>query len=324
MGDDDRVVISGIGMVTPLGTTVTDSAAAWVSGAIAPRRRMPELAGTRLEAAEVADTPLLDLEHRFPDGRMLKYMSEGAVLGCLAAHEAIEDAAVGQRFRPERVGLFAATGLAAARLRDTLPMVVAAVDASGSFSPVLFGESGLRAASPVLSFRILANMPACMISIIEGIRGPSYIFTPWEGQGGAALVEAWRAVATGEVDAAVAGASDTAAEPSSFVFLRQRGILGDNELAASGAGYVVFEREATARCDGLTKYGLISDVSLARRDCPPHDPLARRMGRTFAAAPAILLGLASFLRGGWRADAPQTLVSGVDGQEFCFVLEAAP
>ena len=324
MEDDGQVVISGIGMVTPLGATAAESAEAWVAGKMAARRRVPELAGTRLETAEVADLPDLNREQRFPNRRMLKYMSEGGVLGCLAAHEAIEEAAVQKRFRPERVGLFAATGLAAARLKDTLPMVAAAVDADGSFSPALFGKSGLPAANPLISFRILANMSACVVSIIEGIRGPSYVFTPWEGQGGAALVEAWRAVAAGEVDAAVAGGSDSAAQASSFVFLRRRGILGDDELPASGAAYVVLERAATAQHDGVADYGRILDLSLKRSDGPLYDPLAPQMGRTFAAAPAMLLGLASFLRGGRHANAPQTLVSGVDGQEFCFVLEAAP
>ncbi|MFB3882787.1 MAG: beta-ketoacyl synthase N-terminal-like domain-containing protein [Armatimonadota bacterium] len=324
MKEGDRVMITGIGMVTPLGASAPDCAAGWVSGASARRRRAAELAGTRLEAAEVADTPLPELARQSLDQRLLKYMSQGAVLGCLAAHEAIEDAALSRRFRPERVGLFAATGLAAANLSETLPMVAAAVDATGSFSPKLLGKRGLRAASPVLSFRLLANMAACMVSIIESIRGPSYIFTPWEGQGGAALVEAWRAVAAGEVDAAVAGASDTAAEPPSLVLLSQRGHLVDGELAASGAGYLVLERARSARRDGIAGYCCLADASLACQNQEPCDPLAPRMGRAFAAAPAILLGLAAYVKSRTHTSPLPTVISGVDGQEFRFALEAVP
>jgi hypothetical protein len=52
----------------------------------------------------------------------------------------------------------------------------------GRFDPTRFGQAGLRAVSPILSFKILSNMPLCFVSICENIQGPNGIFTPWEGQ----------------------------------------------------------------------------------------------------------------------------------------------
>jgi len=224
---------------------------------------------------------------------MLKYMSDAAVLGCVAAHEALQDAGVPGRFAPERIGLYAATGLAAANVQDVSTMIDASIDPQGKFSCRLLGERGLSATNPLLSFKILANMPPCLISIIEGIKGPNFIFTPWEGQTAAAILEGWLAVRAGEVDCALVGAADAAAYPSTFVYLRQAGILQTHEFPGSGAGYVVMETRESARQAERRVYAGLTHVRLQpSAGHPVVDPLAARIGRTFAAAPAILLGLA--------------------------------
>ncbi|MCX7045835.1 MAG: beta-ketoacyl synthase N-terminal-like domain-containing protein [Candidatus Sumerlaeota bacterium] len=297
------VVITGVGMVTPLGATAQETARNWEVGASAPQRFDPALAGTPLERAPLATLPEFDPAKRLGGGakRMLKYMSQAAVLGCVAAHEAIEDANARQRYAPERIGLYAATGLAAANPREIEGMLSKSIGADGQFSCKLLGEQGLAATNPLLSFKILANMPACFVSILEGIKGPNLIFTPWEGQAAAALIEAWEAVAAGEVDCALAGAADCAANPSTYVALRQMGCIAEHEYPASGAAYLFFEAKEKALQDGQRIYTQIKSLELCSSACELNednqacDPLSERMGRAFAAAPAILMGLASRL-----------------------------
>ncbi len=96
-------------------------------------------------------------------------MSPAALLGCVAAREAAEDCGLRERFAPERVGLYVGVGLAAAGLDEVAPMLRESVDEHGRFSCRLLGERGLAATSPLLSFKILANMPACLMSVLEGI-----------------------------------------------------------------------------------------------------------------------------------------------------------
>jgi 3-oxoacyl-(acyl-carrier-protein) synthase len=105
-------------------------------------------------------------------------------------------------------------------------------------------------------------------------------------------------VATGEVDCALAGAADNAAHPATFVYLHQAGFLRADEYPASGAAYLVFEKLETARREGRQIYAQIENVSLFASDEGVNDPLSEPMGRTFAAAPAILLGLKSIDGGG--------------------------
>ncbi|MHC4917006.1 MAG: beta-ketoacyl synthase N-terminal-like domain-containing protein [Planctomycetota bacterium] len=310
------VVITGVGMLTPLGPTAAESASAWRGGRAAKRAAAAELADTPLEGLEVALLPEFDAAERLGGRRMIKYMSEAALLGCIAAREAAAAAEIAGRFAPERVGLFAGTGLAAAGVREVRPMIEASLAEDGHISARLLGERGLAATNPLLSFKILANMPACLVSVIEGVKGPNYIFTPWEGQTGAALLEAWRAVGSGEVDCALCGAADAAAHPSTCVYLSQAGLLAEGEFPASAAAYLVLEREETARRDRRRIAARVSRAQLLPTGGPGRDPLAARMGRSFSAAPAVLLALASFSADG------TVRVSGVDSLEFRAELEA--
>jgi 3-oxoacyl-[acyl-carrier-protein] synthase II len=304
------VVVTGIGMITPLGATAAATQESWRSGRSARLAPPAGLAGTPLRDARAAVMPPFDPGERLGGRRMLKFMSEAAVLGCIAAREAAADAALRERFASERVGLYAGAGLAGARLEEVTPTLRESTDAEGRFSCRLFGERGLAATNPLLSFKVLANMPACLVSIIEGIRGPNLVFTPWEGQTGYAFVEAWRAVAEGEVDCALAGGADAAAHPFTYAYLRQAGLLGESEMPASAAGYVVMERGGSARRDGRRAYARVLRVEVAASCAGPRDPLAPRMGRSFAAAPAVALGLACTV-----PDIELT-ACGPDGQEF--------
>ena len=310
------VVVTGIGMVTPLGATAAATGAAWRAGHCAARRTLPELADTPLADVEVAVLPEFDAVARLGGRRMLKFMSDAAVLGCLAAREASEGAALKQRFRPERVGLFAGTGVMPICFEDILPLLRKSVDEAGQLSWRLAGERSLPAANPLLAFKLLANMPPCLASILECVKGPNLVFTPWEGQTGAAIEQAWSAVAGGEVDAALTGGADYPVHALTVAYLATRGILGSQEAAAPGAGYVVLERAESAQRDGHRVHAHLAAVEVTATDGPMHDPLAGQMGRTLAAAPAILLALA--------CQEPHGIVSlcGVDGHEFRADVEA--
>ncbi|HUU70344.1 MAG TPA: beta-ketoacyl synthase N-terminal-like domain-containing protein [Planctomycetota bacterium] len=302
------VVATGIGLVTSLGATADETAAAWRAGGCALRRPVGEFDGTALAGSETAVLPAFDASARLGGRRMLKFMSHAAVLGCMAAREACSQAATRRRFEPGRVGLFCATGLAAAGVQDVAPLIEQSTDEHGRFSCRLLGERGLPATNPLLSFKILANMPPCLVSIQESIKGPNYIFTPWESQSAAALLEAWQAVAEGEVQCAVVGAADSPSNPAAFVFLRQAGLLGADEYPADGAAYVVLESAESAARSGQPVLARVDSVDLRPVSSRPCDPLGNRMGRTFAAAPMIWFALACLGCGATAAVAGSSFV----------------
>jgi 3-oxoacyl-(acyl-carrier-protein) synthase len=311
----EPVVITGIGMVTPLGATNIDTVQSWRAGTEIVRARSELLKGTVLESQEVAVIPAFEPAQRLKNRKMLKFMSDAAVLGCVAAREALEDADACRRFPAENIGLFAAAGIAGIDMREAMPMIRASLGEDGNFSCRDLGARGLPAANPLLSFKILANMPPCLISIIEGIKGPSLLFTPWQGMAGAALHEAWQSVAAGDIDCAVAGAADNSAVPTAIAYLRKSGLLGVNECASAGAGYIVMERLSSALKDNRRIYAKIVGITIAASDEAAQDPLVERMGRTYAAAPAIMLGLAA------QIPIPESRMVGSDHRSIEFRLE---
>jgi len=315
MGND--VVITGIGMVTTLGSNVAETVGAWRMRTPLKSRTIPELSGTDFAAVRIAGLTDFDPVERLSKRRMAKFMSDPALLGCVAAREAMVNAGVADnaRFPAERVGLFAATGMAAADIDESIAMLRTSLDEQGEFSIRQFGEKGLHAINPLLSFKILANMPGCLVSITENIKGPSYIFTPWEDQTGAAIIEAIESLRNGEVDCAVVVASDIPSHPANLVYLLREKFITPDEIAAPGAACLVLEREESAVGAGRP-YQKISRVNLTNSKTGINDPLSKQLGRTIAAAPLILLGLAA---GG--IDIP-VRIDGCGGQIFTAEVKA--
>ena len=290
----NSAVITGVGMITAIGSNVIQTVNAWNNRTPMVSRTIPLLAGTDFAAARIAELPDFNPLERLSKPRMAKFMSAPALLGCVAAREAMENAGIADssRFPAERIGLFAATGMAAADIDESIEMLRASLDSNGIFSIRQFGEKGLRAINPLLSFKILANMPGCLVSILENIKGPNYIFTPWEDQAGAALIEAVDALNSREIDCAVVVASDIPSHPANLVYLLREKFITLHEVAAAGAGCLVLERaETTISSD--RSYHRISSVDLSSHSSEISDPLTGRIGRTIAAAPLILLGLAA-------------------------------
>lgn len=290
---DREVVITGLGLVTALGVGLEANRQAWLDGRSATTQALPELENTALAETRVCLPPAFDAAEGLGSRKMLKYMPPVSVLANVAGTEAIRQARLRERVAGEEIGLYAATGLASGSPRDFGEALALSTDVDGCFSCRLFGERALPVINPLLSFHILANMPPCLLSIAQGIKGPSYLFSPWEVQGAAALVEAWQAVRSGEVQAAVVGAADTPTAVSSLIFLRQAGLLGEHECAGAAGAYLVLEAVGTSSEGGPPPLAVVDKLTLGPSDEAPSDPLAGRLGRTFAAAPATLLTLAA-------------------------------
>ena len=309
-----EVAITGVGAVSSLGLTADASAEAWRQGNRATVETCAAFENTPLANAKVACLPDFDPAPLVGGRRSLRYMSDAAVLGCIAAREALRDTDSLERHSPEKIGLYASVGQATLDTDEVLPIAEASLDENGSYSHRLLGTLGLQRCNPLLSFKILANMPVCLISILENIKGPSLIFTPWEGQTGAAFLESWHAIKAGRVSGILTGGADAAASSTAFVSLTQRGHLGTGEYPASGAAYLFFENAQSMNKD-RHPYAIIKDIRLTPCSSPPDDPLAERMGRSFAAAPAMQLALAAKL--GWRS----VCITGVDGMRLEIELE---
>jgi len=285
----NAAAITGIGVVSPFGVGKDAFATALKQGSRVVRSTIHEFNGVSREGFHAGLIEDLGQASKGLPRKLVKFMSAASLIGCLAGKEAAEEAAVRERFEPERIGIFSATGLTAANLDGTTQMLQASIDSEGEFSETLFGKVGLGLMNPLNSFKVLPNMPPCILSILLGIKGPNLIFNPWEGQTAASIYEGFKAVIEGDVDCALVGAADTASSPPTVIYLKQKRLIENDEFPSSAGAYIVFESLDRAKTGGGHIYGVLKDVEVINTRERPFDPLAENLGRTYAAAPILLL-----------------------------------
>jgi 3-oxoacyl-[acyl-carrier-protein] synthase II len=243
-----EVVITGVGTVTPLGLDpreILRRVEAGESVAAAPTG----FDATPFSCRLCAEVKGFEPQRYVSEPKLLRLMNRDAQLAVAAAHLALQDAGlkVGADYPSEEIALFGATGLAGLPLPDVAPLVRASARTDGAFDPILFSAAGLKAVSPILSFKILSNMPVCFVSICENLQGPNAVYTPWEGQGAQAIEAGVRAIGSGEVPCAVVGGCDAKTHELAFLSLEQLGVFeswqrtGAGPVPGEGAVFLVLE-----------------------------------------------------------------------------------
>jgi 3-oxoacyl-(acyl-carrier-protein) synthase len=272
----EAVVITGIGMVTPLGFDaegVLEKIKTGASAIAAPRTFDAGPFACPVCAA-IADFRPQDF---IAEAKLLRLMGRDAQLAVSAAHLALRDAGMEtvRFYPPGDIGLFGATGMAGLPIREIEPLLMASSDAAGRFDLEKFGEAGLRAVSPILSFKILGNMPVCFVSICENIQGPNAVYTPWEGHGARAIEAGILALQAGDARCVLAGACDVKTHELAFLALEQLGLFdswrhsGIGPAPGEGAVFLVLETEAAALDRGARIHARIAAWNFQCQHGPP-------------------------------------------------------
>ena len=264
-----NIVITGIGMVIPPGKNPPEILRDIEAGRSAIARS-EHFDATPFSCPVCAEIVGFKPQQYVSEAKLIRLMNRDAQLAVAAAHLALADAGVkpGGTYPPEKIALFGATGLAGLPLAEVIPLVKASTGPDGHFDPDRFGQAGLRAVSPILSFKILGNMPLCFVSINENIQGPNGIYTPWEGQGAQAVEAAIRTLDCGDAHCALVGGSDVKTHELAFLGLEQQGLFASwrknrTGLApGEGAVFLVMETAAAATARGARAYAQVSRFSL--------------------------------------------------------------
>ena len=248
----ENVVITGLGMVTPLGENPADileSVRLGISAAATPSFDV-----SQFDCRVYAPIEQFDARKYFPENKALRLMNRDSQLAVTAARFAMNDAGVmaDREYRGEDIALYGATGAAGMAVEEIAGIIKYAASDDGTLSLERFGRIALRRVRPVLSFKILANMPVCFVSIFENIRGPNAVYTPWQGQGAQAIVSGIRAISRGEASCALVGGCDVRTRELSFVNLQQLGMFeswkryGKGAIPGEGAVFILLESERCA------------------------------------------------------------------------------
>lgn len=261
----DDVVVTGIGMVTALGQNPGDVLRCISDNDSAAAE--PGFDSSRFDCPVCASIQDFDAELFFPENKTLRLMNRDAQMAVAAAKLAMDDAKIkaGQFYLPEDIALYGSTGVASMSVEDIERIIRYAADEDGTLNLESFGKKALKRIRPVLSFRILANMPICFVSILQNIKGPNAVYTPWEGHGAQAIAAGIRSIKNGDVQCALVGGCDVKTRELSFINLQQCGVFeswtrhNKGPVPGEGSVFMVLENEESAFNRGKKAYARISD-----------------------------------------------------------------
>jgi 3-oxoacyl-[acyl-carrier-protein] synthase II len=289
----DTAEVTGIGLVTPVGSEVDDFFETLCKGP-SPLTRPPEghPAWPDLEVAGLA--PEVDPVSVLPPTEV-RAVDRFVLLGLLAADRALADAGieVGRDVDPDRVAVIAATG-------------GGGLETFEEYSHARF-ERGRAAVSPYLLPGMLSNMATARIAIKHGIRGVSSTIVTACAAGAQAIAEAYRLIGEGRADVVICGGTESPLHPTIVAAFGNARALArgwDDPTEASrpfdqrrngfvlgeGAAIMVVERAEHADARGASSYasligwGATSDAHHATMPRPDGDGAAACMRQAIASA----------------------------------------
>lgn len=301
-----RVVITGIGLLTPLGVGADDTWTALMAGrsAVAPIQGYDASSlGTQL-GAEIRNLRPRD----YVDRRALRTMTRYDVLATVAGVLAMRDSGPELEVDPDgRFGLFTASGKEISEPEHFQEVAVAVRDASGRVDMRKFGELAFAQVHPLFYIEGLQGASLFYLSDAFPMRGPNTFFAGGPEAGLTAVGRAYRAVRRGEADAALAGGADAPvcwwnmSKIDSLGMTTRRNELGeaacrpyerdrDGTVMGEGAAFLVVEEYEAARARAAHIYaeivGFATSADVTRLITPDPDgrPLAEAIVRALGEA----------------------------------------
>jgi 3-oxoacyl-[acyl-carrier-protein] synthase II len=261
-----RVVITGVGLITALGTGAAENWQKMIGGqsAVAPIRAFDaSTLHTRL-GAEIADfDPLRYVSNR----RSLRMMTRNDQLALAGATLAVEDSGLNPADEdPERFGLFVGSNKEVSNPMHLLEGTLAARRPDGSVDMHILGESGNSAFYPLFYVEGLQAASLFYISHAYGLKGPNTYFAGTAEAGATAIGRAFRAVRNGEADVALAGGFDDATSWWNMTKFDALGLMTDrNDLGTAACKPYDRDRSGTVMGEGAAMLLLEERQSAERR-----------------------------------------------------------
>jgi 3-oxoacyl-[acyl-carrier-protein] synthase II len=243
-----RVVITGLGAVTPLGMGARVLFDRWAAGEVG-------IAGGEAPCSDFDPVAALG-------GKMARRTDRFTQFALAASDEALAEAALPHE--PERIGCVIGTGIGG----------IGTIEKQQD----ILRERGPERVSPLAVPLLMSNAAAGVVAMRHGLRGPSYGVVSACAAGAHAIGTAFRMIQSGEADAVVTGGSEAAltglaragfaamGATSSVGISRPFDVRRDGFVMGEGAGVLVLEdAESAAARDAFVVgevlgYGATSDA----------------------------------------------------------------
>jgi 3-oxoacyl-[acyl-carrier-protein] synthase II len=292
-----RVVVTGTGLITALGTGTEKNWQAMLAGksGIGPITRFDVAKLDTRFAGEVKDFE----PEQFIDKREVRRMDLFAQYAVAAAEMAMRDSGLPigtdkpHGYQQERVGVIVGSGIGG----------IASLEEQHKKGL----EKGFDRLSPFFIIQMIINMAPGLISIRYGAKGPNWSPVSACATSAHAIGEAWKSIRLGECDAVIAGGAEAAITPlgmGGFSVMKALSTHNDNPAGASrpfdkerdgfvmgeGAGIIILEELESAKKRGanilaeLVGYGANSDANHVTAPAPEGEGAARCMRLALASS----------------------------------------
>jgi 3-oxoacyl-[acyl-carrier-protein] synthase II len=242
--NEHRVVVTGLGVVTPIGVGLEEF---W-EGLKEGRNGISRV--THFDPSDFRSQMAAEVKNFNPeewiDGKSAERMDRFVHFGMASSAMAIKDAGLNSfAFDGNRAGVIIGSGIGGAKTIE-----------NGHFQ---LQEKGPKSLGPFFVSKVLINMAACMVSITYGLKGPLSAPSVACSTGANAIGDAFRILQRGDADIMLAGGSEASVSPLPFAgFCATRSMSSRNDcmekasrpfdknrdgfVMGEGAGIVVLER----------------------------------------------------------------------------------
>ncbi len=292
MNEDRRVVVTGMGVVTPLGVGIADTFDALVEKkcgigritAFDPSRFSSQVAG---EVRDVNVKNCVPKSYR----KATKVMARDIALAVIAAYHAVRDAGLRTRclvdrgdcdgevdVESTRFGANIGAGLICADLTELAGALASAAERPDApkdrgFSLEKWGTEGMTNLTPLWLLKFLPNMLACHVTIVHDCQAPSNTITCGEASSHLAVGEAFRTIVRGAADLCICGGAESKVNPMGLLRPALLGRLATDfndrpaeacrpfdrrragAVVSEGGGLLILEELQRARARGARIYG---------------------------------------------------------------------
>jgi len=218
-----RVVVTGIGIVSPLGVGAKAHWEALCAGQTGIRRLASfDPAGFPCQVG--GEAPPFKIGDFVPKTyrKATKVMARDIELAVVAADDAFKDSGLQSQaytetpnFDGKRFGCNIGAGLVSAQLAELGAAMTTARSAgdANQLDMAQWGREGMTQLTPLWLLKYLPNMLSCHVTIIHQLKGPSNTITCADASSHLAIGEAFRTIQRGKADLAICGGAECKVNP---------------------------------------------------------------------------------------------------------------
>ena len=247
----NRVVITGVGVVSPIGI---GARAFWdnLLGGQVGVRRITQFDPGGMACQIAGEAPAYKIGEFVPKSyrKATKVMARDIELAVIAADDAFKDAGIQSKAYTEtpaidgkRFGCNIGAGLISAELNELTAAMHTAREGN-RLELHKWGRDGMSQLTPLWLLKYLPNMLACHVTIIHGLMGPSNTITCADASSHLAIGEAFRTIQRGKADLAICGGAESRINPMGMIRHQLLGRLNESHNDSPADAVRPFDAEA--------------------------------------------------------------------------------